>query len=58
MRVYAPAGGTGDLKFLYAEIFEDRSYEQEGVALAGVDVVLDVGASVRRGRYPAVDLAF
>lgn len=44
--ILAPPHGEADLRFLYAEIFVDRCYEQEGISLAGCGVVLDVGANV------------
>lgn len=57
--MFAPVEGRVDLRFLYAEIFEQRCYEQEGVSLVGARVVLDLGANVgmfaRRVREVAPD---
>jgi len=46
LRIVVPRHGRADVSFIYAEIFEGRCYEQEGVTLAGSRVVLDVGANV------------
>lgn len=45
-RIVVPRHGEDDLRFLYAEIFVGHCYEQEGIALTGCRVVLDVGANV------------
>jgi hypothetical protein len=45
-RMVVPRHGQPDARFLYAEIFEGRCYEQEGITLADSQVVLDVGANV------------
>lgn len=46
VRIVVPRHGQADARFIYAEIFESRCYEQEGITLAGSSIVLDVGANV------------
>ncbi|HEY6879845.1 MAG TPA: FkbM family methyltransferase [Polyangiales bacterium] len=46
MRVWVTRAAAAETRFIYREIFEDRCYEQQGIAPAAQGVVLDVGANV------------
>lgn len=46
MRIWVPKAAAPESKFIYREIFDDRCYEQCGIAPSQKGVVLDVGANV------------
>jgi FkbM family methyltransferase len=46
LRVWSAPKSGGETTFIFREIFEQRCYEQHGVAVANGAVILDVGANV------------
>lgn len=46
LRVWSAPKSGGETTFIFREIFEQRCYEQHGVAIRDGDVILDVGANV------------
>jgi FkbM family methyltransferase len=45
-RVWSAPKSGGETIFIFREIFEQRCYEQHGVAISNGDVILDVGANI------------